>query len=139
MGLRARGLALLMAIPVAGACVQTHAPTDTGDGLTLSSSRGKPIRITYTDDLRSVFATDCLRCHGASSPAGGYSVADYDSVMKAVRPGDPSSPLVVATQPRGSMFEHFSGDRLIKSSLVYTWVVEYDGINVDEDRRNGDR
>ena len=59
--------------------------------------------------------------------------------MKAVRPGDASSPLVVATHPRGSMFEHFSGDRLIKSSLVYTWVVEYDGINVDEDRRDGGR
>ena len=51
---------------------------------------------------------------------------DYSSVMKDVRPGDPSSPLVVATQPLGHMFGYFSGDRLIKSSLVYMWVVEYD-------------
>ena len=126
-------LALLAVLPLA-ACVQTTAPTDKGGGLTLSSDAGRPIRLTYVKDLQPVFASDCVSCHNASSPAGGYSMADYASVMKDVRPGDPSSPLVVATQPLGHMFGYFSGDRLMKSSLVYTWVVEYDADNVESER-----
>jgi hypothetical protein len=120
---------LAAVVPLAG-CVQTTAPTDTGGGLTLSSSSGRPIRLSYTKDLQPVFASDCVSCHNASSPAGGYSMADYTSVMKAVRPGDASSPLVVETLPPGHMFGYFSGDRPMKSSLVYAWVVEYDA---DED------
>jgi hypothetical protein len=126
---------LLGAAVTSAACVSTKSPTDTGDGLTLSSSTGKPIRLTYVDDVAPVLASDCRRCHNASSPAGGYSVSDYAAVMRGVRPGDPSSPLVVATQPPGHMFEHFSGDRLVKSSLVYMWVVEYDAIEVDRRAR----
>jgi hypothetical protein len=118
-------LALLAVLPLA-ACVQTKAPKDVGGGLTLSSTEGSAIRLSYAKDLQPVFASDCVRCHNASSAAGGYSMIDYSSVMKGVRPGDPSSPLVVATQPLGHMFGYFSGDRLIKSSLVYMWVVEYD-------------
>jgi hypothetical protein len=116
---------VLVALPLA-ACVQTTAPTDTGGGQTLSSSSGKPIRLTYVNDLQPVFAADCVRCHNAASMAGGYSMSDFASVLKEVRPGDASSPLVVDTQPPGHMFEFFSGDRLMKSSLVYMWVVEYD-------------
>jgi hypothetical protein len=118
-------LALLAVLPFV-ACVQTKAPKDLGGGLTLSSTEGSAIRLTYEKDVRPVFASDCVRCHNASSAAGDYSMIDYSSVMKNVRPGDPSSPLVVATQPLGHMFGYFSGDRLIKSSLVYMWVVEYD-------------
>ncbi len=129
----ARWLALLAVLPLA-ACVQATAPTDLGGGLTLSSSSGRPIRLSYAKDLQPVFASDCVSCHNASSPAGGYSMADYASVMKMVRPGDPSSPLVVATQPPGHMFGYFSGDRLMKSSLVYVWVVEYDADNAGRDR-----
>jgi hypothetical protein len=125
----ARWLALAAVLPFA-ACVQTVAPTDMGGGLTLSSTSGKPIRLDYAKDLQPVFASDCVRCHNASSPAGGYSMTDYAAVMKDVRPGDSSSPLVVATQPPGHMFGYFSGDRLMKSSLVYMWVVEYDADEV---------
>jgi hypothetical protein len=125
----ARWLVLVAVFPFAD-CVQTTAPTDTGGGLTLSSSSGRPIRLSYAKDLEPVFTRDCVSCHNTSSPAGGYSMTDYIGVMKAVRPGDPSSPLVMATQPPGHMFAYFSGDPLMKSSLVYMWVVEYDA---DED------
>jgi hypothetical protein len=127
--LLARWLVLGAVLPFA-ACVQTTAPTDVGGGLTLSSSSGRPIRLSYAKDLQLVFASDCVICHNASSPAGGYSMNDYAAVMKAVRPGDPSSPVVVVTQPPGHMFGYFSGDRLMKSSLVYMWVVEYDADEV---------
>jgi hypothetical protein len=112
------------------ACVQTTAPTDTGGGLTLSSGSGRPIQLSYQKDLEPVFASDCVSCHNAASPAGGYSMADYPSVMTRVRPGDPSSSLVVATQPLGHMFGYFSGDQMTKSSMVYVWVVEYEAQNI---------
>jgi len=124
---------LLGATVTSAACVPANPPTDTGGGLTLSSSTGQPIRLTYVNDVQPVLASDCLRCHNTSSPAGGYSVSDYAAVMRGVRPGDPASPLVVTTQPPGHMFEHFSGDRHMKSSLVYMWVVEYDAIEVDSE------
>jgi hypothetical protein len=126
-------LAMAVVLPFA-ACVQKTAPTDVGGGLTLSSSSGEPIRLSYAKDLQPVFAADCVRCHNAASAAGGYSMADYASVMKDVRPGDPASPLVVETQPLGHMFGYFSGDKLMKSSLVYMWVVEYEADDVAEGR-----
>ena len=126
--------ALALAFP-AGACVEPNPPADTGGGLTLTTSSGRPVRLSYTRDVAPVFAADCVRCHNASSPAGGYSMVDYTSVMKDVRPGDPSSPLVVETQPLGHMFQYFSGDRLVKSSLVYTWIVQFDAA---ENTRDGD-
>ena len=125
----------LVLVLSAVACVQSNPPTDTGAGLTLTTSSGRPVRLSYTSDLAPVFAADCVRCHNASSPAGGYSMVDYTSVMKDVRPGDPSSPLVVETQPLGHMFQYFSGDRLVKSSLVYTWIVQFDAA---ENTRDGD-
>ena len=120
---------LAAAVSLAG-CVRSSAPTDLGGGLTLSSSQGKPIRLSYAKDVQPVFATDCVSCHSAASAAGGYSVGDFASVMRDVRPGDASSPLVVQTQPLGHMFRYFSGDRLAKSSIVYLWIVEYDADDV---------
>jgi hypothetical protein len=129
-----RWLALVAVLPL-GACVQATAPTDTGGGLTLSTGSGRPIPLSYTKDLQPVFAGDCVSCHSGPSPAGGYSMVDYMSVMRDVRPGDPSSPLVVETQPLGRMFQYFSGDRLMKSSMVYTWVVEFDANNNSREDR----
>ena len=98
--------------------------------MTLSSNAGKPIRLSYAKDVQPLFASDCMSCHNAASAAAGYSVSDFASVMKDVRPGDAKSPLVVQTQPLGHMFQYFTGDRLAKSSIVYLWVVEYDADDV---------
>src|SRR6266540_2813020 len=117
---------LVLSLLALGGCVTATEPTDMGGGLTLSDDSGRPIRLSYDKDLRPVFEADCVRCHGASSPAAGYAMTDYASVVQAVRPGDAASPLVVETQPLGHMFQYFSGDRLLKSSMVYTWVVEFD-------------
>lgn len=119
-------LGLLLLVLSLGGCVNANAPTDMGGGLTLTDDNGRPQRLSYTKDLRPVFAEDCVRCHAAPAPAAGYAMEDYASVLKAVRPGDASSPLVVQTLPTGHMFTFFSGDRLLKASMVYTWVVEFD-------------
>ena len=124
------GCALLL---LAG-CVSVSPPTDTGGGLTLSSPEGEPIQLTYEKDLQPVFASDCVRCHSGASPAAGYSMSDYASVVQRATPGDAHSPLVVATQPIGHMYGYFSGDRAAKSSLVYVWVVQYDAQESEMDR-----
>jgi hypothetical protein len=129
----ARGLTLA-GTPVLAGCVSVSPAQDRGGGLTLSSPEGQPIQLSYEADLRPVFAADCVRCHGAVAPAGGYSMADYASVMQRVTPGDRHSPLVAATQPNGHMYGYFSGDRSVKASLVYVWVVEYDGQDAARDR-----
>jgi hypothetical protein len=124
---------LASALLLAG-CVSVSPATDRGGGLILSSTEGEPIQLSYERDLRSVFAADCVRCHSAAIPSGGYSMGDYASVMQRVRPGDAKSPLVVETQPTGHMYGYFSGDRSAKASLVYVWVVEYDGQDSARDR-----
>src|SRR5689334_20888353 len=98
---------LVSSLLALGGCVKATEPTDTGGGLTLSDDSGHPIRLSYEEHLRPVFDGDCVRCHGGSSPAAGYSMTDYASVVRAVRPGDAASPLVVETQPLGHMFQYF--------------------------------
>lgn len=132
-GARWPSLAMMVLLLPVG-CVSVTPPTDTGGGLTLSSPEGEPIQLTYEKDLRPVFASDCVRCHGGALPAAGYSMADHASVLQRVSPGDARSPLVVETQPTGHMYRYFSGDASAKASLVYVWVVEYDAQDTARDR-----
>jgi hypothetical protein len=78
--------------------------------------------VAYSD-LQPVFATDCVPCHGASRPAGRYSMTSYSGVMAAVRAGSASSALVIVTQPGGVMYAFLSGDRAGKAATIRTWVL----------------
>jgi hypothetical protein len=50
----------------------------------------------------------------------------YGNVMRDVRPGDASSPLVTTTGSRGSMYRYWSGsNRAQKADMVQRWVVTY--------------
>jgi hypothetical protein len=94
------------------AATPTPAPTPTPTSTAVAYS-----------DLQPVFATDCVPCHGASRPAGRYSMANYTGVMAAVRPGNASSALVIVTQPGGVMHAFLSGDRAGKAAMIRTWVL----------------
>jgi hypothetical protein len=107
------------------ACVAVKPGTDTTnpgapDGPTAATSQA----VAYTD-LAPFFATDCFQCHGNGRSFGGYAMDTFPQVMRDVRPGDAASKLVVTTQPSGSMYQYFSGDRLQKADLVFNWVVVY--------------
>ena len=52
--------------------------------------------------------------------------------MTEVRIGDASCKLVVATQPGGSMYGYFSGDRQMKAAMVFRWVVVYGAAQTDD-------
>ena len=144
---RSAGAALIVLAFSAAACVKAQPPTDTGDG----SATGNPIAPTtpadpttgasdqttalaYNQDLKPIFASDCLACHGSGRADGNYRMATYAQVMTAVRPGSASSLLVVVTQRNGSMYRYFSGTnatRQAKADAVRTWIVTY---NAQESR-----
>jgi hypothetical protein len=63
------------------------------------------------------------KCHGGFRVDGNYRMNTYQDVMRDVRPGDAASRLVVLTQPGGSMYRYWSGNRQAKSQLVFQWVV----------------
>jgi len=128
---------ILLAVAAAFSCVQAKPPTDTGDPLTPTSptngggtTPAAPTTSTgpfaYDPDLKAVFVSDCVLCHGGSRVDGNYRMTTYAEVMRDVTPGNASSRLVVDTQSRGSMYRYFSGStatRQAKSNMVYSWVV----------------
>ncbi len=130
-------VALASLAALAGACVKAQPPTDTGLGASPTSpssptsstagsagtgTGGSPA-VAYTPDLQPVFASDCVVCHGGARVDAGYSMTSYAQVMRAVVPGNAASILVVVTQPGGSMYPFFNGNRASKAQLVFDWVV----------------
>ena len=123
---------LLALLPLLGACVQANPPTDTGSPVSPSSTTGGTTTptpsptgaLSYNQDLKPIFDSDCVYCHSNSRPLGNYSMSSYAAVLRAVVPGSASSRLVSTTQQGGSMYRYFSGDRATKAALVKAWVVD---------------
>jgi hypothetical protein len=125
-------LVLLALLPVVGACVKANPPTDTGSPVAPSTTTGGTTTPTtsptgplaYTPDMKPIFDSDCVYCHGSSRPAGNYSMSTYAAVMRDVVPGSASSRLVTTTQSGGSMYRYWTGNRATKAALVRAWVVD---------------
>ncbi len=141
--------AVVLFVGLAFACVKAQPATDTG-GTSSSSSQsnvsgpsaiptpasspgaatptptpGSSAALAYTPDLQPIFASDCLVCHNDRNALGRYSMSSYTAVMRAVAPGSASSTLVRVTQPNGSMYRYWSGDRATKATRTRDWVVTY--------------
>ena len=140
--------ALLLAAAVfASGCVNAQPPTDTGDPVvstptaptaptgptTAPTSPTTPATpeagaLAYNPDMRQLFASDCVVCHGPSRADGNYRMATYAQVMAAVRPGSASSALIAVTQSGGRMYRYFSGSattRQTKADQIRAWIVTY--------------
>lgn len=141
-------LAAVVLLPLVSGCVRANPPTDTGDpivstptapsGGTTAPSPTTPTGATtplgYTQDMKVLFQSDCVSCHGASRADGNYRMTTYQQVMAAVVPGSPGSLLVRDTQSGGSMYRYWSGStatRQSKAAQVRSWVVTY---NAQENR-----
>jgi hypothetical protein len=84
--------------------------------------------MAYDPDMKPLFASDCLVCHGPTRADGNYRMATYAQVLQAVRAGSAASLLVIDTQPGGRMYRYFSGSsstRQTKAAQIRTWVVTY--------------
>ena len=126
---RARLLLLLSTSALVCACVQGQPATDTGDpGFPFGPSAIGVQPIAYVQDIKPIFDRDCLNCHGGREAAGNYSVRSYADTIAGQRPGDASSRVVVDCAPGGSMYRYFTGDAVTKATLVFRWMVVFDGM-----------
>jgi len=126
---RAWLLLLLSTSALGCACVQGQPAADTGDpGFPFGPSAIGVQPLAYVQDIKPIFDRDCLNCHGGREAAGNYSVRSYADTIAGQRPGDASSSVVVDCAPGGSMYRYFTGDAVTKATLVFRWMVVYDGM-----------
>lgn len=128
-------LCALLTLPLLAACVNAIPPTDTGDPVvstptaptgTTTTPTTTTTSLAYNQDLRAIFQSDCVSCHGAGRADGNYRMTTYQQVMTAVVPGNANSRLVRVTQLGGSMYRYWSGSaatRQAKADQVRAWVV----------------
>jgi hypothetical protein len=114
---------------VAG-CVDARPATDAGNTLSPTvvalPAPGQPV--AYEPDMRQLFASDCVFCHGGYRADDRYYMRTYEEVTTGVQPGTPTGGLLRTTRPGESMFRYFTGDaqtQQLKSDLVYQWIVTY--------------
>jgi hypothetical protein len=126
---RAWLLMLLSTSALVCACVQGQPATDTGDpGFPFGPSAVGVQPIAYVQEIKPIFDRDCLNCHSERRTAGNYSVRSYADTIAGQRPGDASSSVVVDCSPGGSMYRYFTGDAVTEATLVFRWMVVYNGM-----------
>ena len=110
------------------ACIQGQRASDSGDpGFPFGPSAIGVQKIAYVQDIKPVFDRDCAECHGARG-SGNYSVSTYANVMAGQTPGDARSSVVVDCAPGGSMYKYFRGDAVTEATMVFRWMVYYNGL-----------
>jgi outer membrane lipoprotein-sorting protein len=55
----------------------------------------KPADAVAYAEVDAIFKRACLSCHNSGNAKGGYSVQDYNSAVKEVKPGDPAGSVMV--------------------------------------------
>ncbi len=129
-------LLLAALVFTATACVQTNPPTDVANPAAPSATpaNGQPSPtpspsptsgqpLSYDQDLKPIFDSDCVVCHSGSFPSAGYSMSTYAGVMRDVVPGNPNSRLVIWSAPGGTMYRFWTGNASQKADMVRQWVV----------------
>ena len=123
------GAALLA---VMGGCIKGQTAADMGDpGFPFGPSALPTGQLAYIPDIKPILDRDCLSCHrtagGRDERAGGYSVSTYAEVLAGQTPGDAKSSLVRTCAPGGSMYPYFSGNAQTSATLLFRWLVYYNG------------
>lgn len=124
-----RAWTVALSVASAASCVQGQRASDTGDpGFPFGPSAVSTQTIAYVQDIKPILDRNCTQCHGGRESAGNYSTRTYADVMAGQRPGDASSSLVVDSSPGGSMYRYFSGDAVTDSTMIFRWMVYYNGL-----------
>jgi hypothetical protein len=109
-------------------CVAGRPATDTSDpGFPFGPTPLGTRTIAFEQDIKPIFDRDCLECHSSRNPRGNYSVSTYADAVAGQHPGDASSSVVVDCSPGGSMYRYFAGDAVTEASMVFRWMVVYNG------------
>ena len=114
------GIPLALALLLMG-CGDESSSTDTsGEGVENPS---------FSKHVQPILEANCTRCHGSSSPNGGYSLTSYAGIMgngsddKAnVVPGKPSESFLYQRIESGTM--PLGGDRLASKDIatIRNWI-----------------
>ena|SRR5688572_2184400 len=115
---------LPIALVLTAGCVQAEPATDTGNTLspTAVSLPGPDQPLAYEPEMRQLFASDCVYCHGGYRVDDGYSMNTYEEVVRDL------SGVVATTQPGQSMYPYWTGSeatRLAKAEMARRWVEVY--------------
>ena len=94
-------------------------------GGTNPTNPGAAATVGFTEDIKPILDTDCVRCHNTRNANGRVDLSTYAAVMREVRAGNAASPLVRVAQQGGSMYREWSGDRAAKATLLRRWVVDF--------------
>jgi hypothetical protein len=110
------------------ACVQGRPASDVSDpGFPFGPTPLSVKPLAYVQDIKPIFDRDCLECHDRREARGNYSVSTYADTMRQQRPGDAKSSVVVDCAPGGSMYRYFRGDAATAATMVFRWMVVYNG------------
>jgi hypothetical protein len=124
----AAGAALLLVSLVVSSCVQGQKASDIADpGFPFGPTSIDTQPLAYLQDIKPIFDRDCVRCHSTRDARGNYAASTYEEAMSGQRPGDARSSVVVDCAPGGSMYRYFSGDALTEATMVFRWIVVYNG------------
>jgi hypothetical protein len=109
-------------------CVRGQPAADTSDpGFPFGPTSVGTGTIAYVQDIKPIFDRDCLECHSSRNARGNYSVSTYADTVAGQRPGDARSSVVVDCSPGGSMYQYFRGDAAAEATMVFRWMVVYNG------------
>jgi hypothetical protein len=120
--------AVALAVPLV-ACVQGRPAADVADpGFPFGPTTLAVGPLAYVQDIKPIFHRDCVECHSSRDARGNYSVSTYAATMQQQRPGDAKSSVVVDCAPGGSMYRYFRGDAPTEATMVFRWIVYYNGM-----------
>ncbi|MCS7229718.1 MAG: CxxxxCH/CxxCH domain-containing protein [Candidatus Kryptonium sp.] len=81
-------------------------------------------KLTYKDDIKKILDESCVRCHNVNSQ--DFDLSTYFGIVQSgiAIPGDPTSKIILVTQPGGSKRQFLGDDAPAKAEKIRKWVVE---------------
>jgi len=102
-------LALLLAAPVAFNAVADEKHSSAVDVSKLPPAATKT-GVTYATDIKPLFDTTCVKCHGAERPKAGLRLNSLEGALKGTKEGKVIEPGNSAKSPLLTSIAHLPGD-----------------------------